>query len=69
MVVPGKLSPRQRKVYELVARGRSALEIAGELEITVRSVEYHITKIKISLALSGPPMKAIMLHAHQPSLL
>ena len=35
------LTPRQREVLQLVAEGRSAREIAGILEISPRTVEFH----------------------------
>ena len=40
-----KLTPRQREVLELVARGTSNSEIARELEISERTVEVHLTAI------------------------
>ena len=35
------LTPRQREVLHLLAEGRTAKEIAKDLEISVRTVEYH----------------------------
>jgi DNA-binding NarL/FixJ family response regulator len=35
------LTPRQREILQLLAEGRSAKEIAGILEISARTVEFH----------------------------
>jgi DNA-binding NarL/FixJ family response regulator len=37
----GRLTPRQREVLQLIAEGKSMKEIAGELKISVRTVEFH----------------------------
>jgi DNA-binding NarL/FixJ family response regulator len=37
----GPLTPRQREVLQLVAEGKSMKEIAGILDISVRTVEFH----------------------------
>ena len=36
-----ELTPRQREILQLLAEGRSAKEIAGILEISARTVEFH----------------------------
>lgn len=36
-----QITPRQRAIMALVARGRSIKQIAAELEISPRTVEYH----------------------------
>ncbi len=36
-----KLSPRQKEVLQLLAEGRSAKEVAGILNISTRTVEFH----------------------------
>jgi DNA-binding NarL/FixJ family response regulator len=36
-----KLTPQQREVLNLVIDGRSAKEIAGALDISTRTAEYH----------------------------
>jgi DNA-binding NarL/FixJ family response regulator len=36
-----RLTPRQREVLQLVAEGRSRKEIAGALNISVKTVEFH----------------------------
>jgi DNA-binding NarL/FixJ family response regulator len=41
----GELTAREREVLELMAEGRSNKAIAGELVITARAVEKHVTSI------------------------
>jgi DNA-binding NarL/FixJ family response regulator len=47
-----EVSPREREVLELMAEGRSNRAIAGQLVITERAVEKHVTSIfgKLGLA-------------------
>jgi len=47
----GPLTPRQREIAALVARGRTNHEIAEDLVITERTVEAHITQIRRKLNL------------------
>jgi predicted ATPase/DNA-binding CsgD family transcriptional regulator len=42
----GPLSPRERELIALVARGRTDAEIAGELYISVRTVRSHLDRIR-----------------------
>jgi DNA-binding NarL/FixJ family response regulator len=35
------LTPRQREILQLLAEGRSAKEIASDLAISARTVEFH----------------------------
>jgi len=46
-----KLSPRQREILQLLAEGRSAKEIAAELSISSRTVEFHKYQMMESLGL------------------
>lgn len=46
-----KLTPRQREVLQLVAEGRTAVEIAGLLKISVKTVEFHKARIMKQLGL------------------
>jgi DNA-binding CsgD family transcriptional regulator len=47
------LSPREREVVQLVARGLTNVEIAEELFISKRTVESHVDHIKRKLGLSS----------------
>jgi DNA-binding CsgD family transcriptional regulator len=42
----GRLSPRERELVTLVARGRTDAQIAAELFITVRTVGTHLDRIR-----------------------
>jgi DNA-binding NarL/FixJ family response regulator len=42
----GPLSPRERELVTLVARGRADLQIAGDLFISVRTVRSHLDRIR-----------------------
>ncbi len=44
-----ELTPRQREVLQLVAEGHSLKEIASQLEVSVKTVEFH--KYRLSKAL------------------
>jgi DNA-binding NarL/FixJ family response regulator len=46
-----RLTPRQREVLQLVAEGRSRKEIASILNISVKTVEFHKSKIMRELNL------------------
>lgn len=46
-----KLSLRQREVLQLVAEGRTAKEIAGLLHVSVKTVEFHKSRITKELGL------------------
>ena len=43
------LTPRQREILQLVAEGRSAKEIAAELNLSTRTVEFHKYRIMEAL--------------------
>jgi DNA-binding NarL/FixJ family response regulator len=45
------LTPRQREILQLFAEGRSAKEIANELTISARTVEFHKYHLMESLSL------------------
>jgi DNA-binding NarL/FixJ family response regulator len=44
-----RLTPRQREVFQLVAEGNSAKEIALKLDLSVRSVEVHRKQVMEAL--------------------
>jgi len=47
----GSLTPRQREVLQLLAKGRSAKEIATALSISTRTVEFHKYQLMETLGL------------------
>ncbi len=50
-----ELTPREREVLELMAEGRSNQAIAGELVVSGRAVEKHVTSIFSKLDLTSSP--------------
>ncbi len=47
----GKLTPRQREVLQLLAEGHSTKEIASILTISMKTADFHKTKIRETLGL------------------
>ena len=43
------LTPREQEILELVAKGLSAKEIAGEIGIAPRTVEGHIDSVRLKV--------------------
>jgi two-component system, NarL family, response regulator NreC len=41
----GRLTPREREVFDLIVAGRTTAHIAGELDISTRTVETHRSRI------------------------
>jgi DNA-binding NarL/FixJ family response regulator len=50
-----EITPREREVLELMAEGRSNAAIAGEMVVTERAVEKHVTNIFAKLDLTTRP--------------
>jgi RNA polymerase sigma factor (sigma-70 family) len=48
-----QLTPREREVLRLIARGYSYKEIATELTISVKTVESHVSAVLRKLQLSN----------------
>ena len=48
-----QLSPREREVLRLIARGYAYKEVAGELSISVKTVESHVSAVLRKLQLSS----------------
>jgi DNA-binding NarL/FixJ family response regulator len=48
----GRLSGREREIAELVALGRTNREIAGELFLSQKTVEGHLTNVFSKLGVS-----------------
>jgi DNA-binding NarL/FixJ family response regulator len=61
-----QLTPRQRQVLHLIARGKSTKEIAGLMGISVKTVETHRARLMQSLGLYG--INALMRHAIRSDL-
>ncbi len=57
----GKLSPHERKVYELLGRGEGAFEIAAALHISNHTVESYYARILVKLGMNG--MQELRRHA------
>ncbi|HET8638985.1 MAG TPA: response regulator transcription factor [Solirubrobacterales bacterium] len=49
------LSERETEVLRLIARGKTNVEIAGDLSLSVRTIETHRTRIQQKLGLSSRP--------------
>ena len=49
----GSLTPRQKEILQLLAAGRSAKEIAGILDVSARTVEFHKYRMMESLGLAN----------------
>ncbi|GMA40712.1 LuxR family transcriptional regulator [Mobilicoccus caccae] len=47
----GQLTPQESAVVDLVAAGRTNKEVAGELYISVKTVQYHLTRVYGKLGL------------------
>jgi DNA-binding NarL/FixJ family response regulator len=52
------LTLREREVLRLLAQGRSNQEIAGELVLSVRTVERHISNVYAKIGASGRAARA-----------
>lgn len=47
------LTPREREIASLVARGRSSKEVAGDLVLSVRTVDNHLANVYAKLGIPG----------------
>ncbi len=50
---PGELSPREREVLRLVARGRTDTQIADELVLSAHTVHRHVANIRTRLGVAS----------------
>jgi two-component system, NarL family, response regulator LiaR len=60
------LSPREREVLALIARGRSNRQIARDLAIGEQTVKTHVRSILTKLSLQDRVQAAIFALRHQP---
>ncbi|MBO0822972.1 MAG: response regulator transcription factor [Actinobacteria bacterium] len=60
------LSPREREVLQLIARGHSNRQIARQLAIGEETVKTHVRSILIKLSLQDRVQAAIFALRHQP---
>ncbi|MBO0835740.1 MAG: response regulator transcription factor [Actinobacteria bacterium] len=60
------LSPREREVLKLIARGHSNRQIARDLTIGEETVKTHVRSILIKLSLQDRVQAAIFALRHQP---
>lgn len=64
---PGALTPRERQIAELAAAGRSNREVAEAIFVTVRNVEFHLTRAYDKLGIDGREGLARALSAASPA--
>lgn len=63
----GSLTGREREILTLVARGMTSRQIAAELVLSARTVEWHRSRIQAKLGVSGrAEMTRIALECHLP---
>ncbi|MFC1959353.1 response regulator [Chloroflexota bacterium] len=63
--VPSTLTERELEVLKLVARGMSNQEIAGQLNISLKTVKAHVSNILHKLALESRVQAALYALRHQ----
>lgn len=66
MLIPSlnQLTPRQREVLQLIAEGRSTKGIATLLDISVKTIEFHRSKIMETLGMHSIPELTKFAFAH-----
>jgi DNA-binding CsgD family transcriptional regulator len=47
------LTPREREIASLAARGRSSKEVAADLVLSVRTVDNHLANVYAKLGIAG----------------
>lgn len=48
-----RLTPREREIVELVATGATNREVAGQLELSPRTVDHHLRQVFVKLGISS----------------
>lgn len=51
--IPSVLSPREQEVWALISQGRTNKDIARRLEITERTVKFHVTQLLAKFQVSN----------------
>jgi DNA-binding NarL/FixJ family response regulator len=64
---PGRLTPREREILDLIEQGRSNKEIAQRLFIEVRTVKNHVHNMFGKLNVRRRGEAAAMLRSHRPA--
>jgi DNA-binding CsgD family transcriptional regulator len=67
LVLDGRLSRRENEVLKLLAQGKSNKEIAGELTLSVRTVERHVGSIYAKTGIRGRVAAAAHASSRPPS--
>lgn len=53
--IPENLTPQQRRVLELLASGMKMNSMASEMDISVKTVDYHLRLLRKKLRLFSTP--------------
>ena len=59
------LTPRQREILQLIAEGQSNKEIASTLQLAIKTVEFHKTRIMRTLGIHSVPELTKFAIAHR----
>jgi DNA-binding NarL/FixJ family response regulator len=63
---PGRLTETERRVAELVARGKSNHEVARELHLSPKTVEWNLSKIYRKLGVRSRTELAVQFAKQRP---
>ena len=62
-----ELTTRQQEVYELIVEGKTYGQVAADLGLNFRTVEFHATRIAEKIPGTGAPLRKILAYAVQNS--